>query len=192
VVEPVRRGRQRNVRLGRAKVAFSTINDLVLGLETILTVYLAARLALANALTVGMIFAFMSYRQHFTEKAVLLVERALDLRIRGLHLERLSDIALSPLEAGHERPLAYARPIEGRLELRRVFFRYSETDAFVLEDINLAIDPGEFVAITGPSGGGKTTLMKIMLGARRAARCSSTECRSRRSEHAPTASKSGQ
>ena len=140
-----------NVRLGRAKVAFSTINDLVFGLETILTVYLAARLALANALTVGMIFAFMSYRQHFTEKAVLLVERALDLRILGLHLERLSDIALSPLEAGHERPLAYARPIEGRLELRRVFFRYSETDAFVLEDINLAIDPGEFVAITGPS-----------------------------------------
>jgi ATP-binding cassette subfamily B protein RaxB len=153
-----------NVRLGRAKIAFSTINDLIFGLETILTVYLAARLALANSLTVGMIFAFMSYKQHFTDKAVQLVEKALDFRILGLHLERLSDIALSPVEAGHDRPLAYARPIFGRIELRRVFFRYSETDSFVLEDINLEIEPGEFVAIMGPSGGGKTTLMKLMLG----------------------------
>ena len=60
--------------------------------------------------------------------------------------------------------MAYARPIEGRIELRRVYFRYSENDPFVLEDINLDIEPGEFVAIMGPSGGGKTTLIKIMLG----------------------------
>ncbi|HZA00834.1 MAG TPA: ABC transporter transmembrane domain-containing protein, partial [Hyphomicrobiaceae bacterium] len=52
-----------NVRLGRAKIAFSTINDLIFGLETIVTIYLAARLVLANHLTVGMIFAFMAYRQ---------------------------------------------------------------------------------------------------------------------------------
>jgi ATP-binding cassette, subfamily B, bacterial CvaB/MchF/RaxB len=153
-----------NVRLGRAKIAFTTLNDLIFGLEMVITVYLAARLALANSLTVGMIFAFMSYRQHFTEKAVQLVEKALEFRVLGLHLERLSDIALSPLELGHDRPLAYARPLEGRIELRRVYYRYSENDPFVLEEINLDIKPGEFVAIMGPSGGGKTTLMKLMLG----------------------------
>src|SRR5215207_9998914 len=59
-----------NVRLGRAKIAFTTLNDVIFGLETIITVYLAARLALNNTLTIGMIFAFMSYKQHFTEKAV--------------------------------------------------------------------------------------------------------------------------
>jgi ATP-binding cassette subfamily B protein RaxB len=106
----------------------------------------------------------MSYRQHFIDKSVQLVEKALDFRMLGLHLERLSDIALTPLETGHDQPLAYARPIRGRIELRHVFFRYSETDPFVLEDINFAIEPGEFVTIMGPSGGGKTTLVKIMLG----------------------------
>jgi len=153
-----------NVRLGRTKIAFSTFNDLIFGLETIITVYLAARLALGNHLTVGMIFAFISYRQHFIDKSVQLVEKALDFRILGLHLERLSDIALTPLETGHDQPLAYARPIQGEIELRHVFFRYSESDPFVLEDINLVIEPGEFVTIMGPSGGGKTTLIKIMLG----------------------------
>jgi ATP-binding cassette subfamily B protein RaxB len=111
-----------------------------------------------------MIFAFMSYKQHFTEKAVQLVEKALDFRILELHLERLADIALSPLERGHDQVLAYMRQIRGRIELRNVFFRYAETEPFVLEDISFVIEPGEFVAIMGPSGAGKTTLIKIMLG----------------------------
>ena len=153
-----------NVRLGQAKIAFSTINDLIFGVELILIVYLAARLVLAGQLTVGMVFAFMAYRQHFTDRSVALIEKALEFRILGLHLERLSDIALTPLEKGHDQPLSYARPLEGGLELRNVFFRYSETEPFVLEHINLKIEAGEFVTITGPSGGGKTTLIKLMLG----------------------------
>ena len=153
-----------NVRLGRTKIAFTTINDTLFGLENIITIFLAARLALSNSLTIGMIFAFISYKQHFIEKAVHLIEKALDFRILELHLERLADIALSPLERGHDRLLAYTRQIKGRLELRNVSFQYAETEPFVLEDISFIIEPGEFVTIMGPSGGGKTTLIKIMLG----------------------------
>jgi ATP-binding cassette, subfamily B, bacterial CvaB/MchF/RaxB len=153
-----------NVRLGRAKITFKTLNDLVFALENILTVYLAARLALDNVLTVGMVFAFMSYKRHFIEKTVLLVEKGIDLRLLGLHLERLSDIALSEPESGHDKPLAYAREVRGGIELRNVSFRYAETERLVLENVSLTVSPGQFVTIMGPSGGGKTTLMKIMLG----------------------------
>lgn len=153
-----------NVRLGRTRIAFTTINDALFGLENVVTIYLAARLALSNSLTIGMIFAFMSYKQHFIEKAVQLVEKALDFRILELHLERLADIALSPIERGHDQLVAYTRQIQGRIELRNVSFHYSETEPFVLEDISFIIEPGEFVTIMGPSGGGKTTLIKIMLG----------------------------
>jgi ATP-binding cassette subfamily B protein RaxB len=45
-----------------------------------------------------------------------------------------------------------------------VSYRYAETETFVLEDISFVVEPGEFVTIMGPSGGGKTTLIKIMLG----------------------------
>jgi ATP-binding cassette, subfamily B, bacterial CvaB/MchF/RaxB len=153
-----------NVSLGRTRISFTTIKDAIFGLETVIIIYLAARLALNNSLTIGMIFAFMSYKLQFSEKAALLVEKALDFRILELHLERLADVALSPLERGHDRVLAYTRQIQGRLELRHVFFRYAETEPFVLEDINLIIEAGQSVAIMGPSGGGKTTLVKIMLG----------------------------
>ena len=153
-----------NVRLGRARVVFTTLNEAIFGIENIVTVYLAARLALANDVTVGMVFAFMSYKQQFTDKAVLLVEKALEFRILDLHLQRLADIALSPPEPGHDRSLGYARPIRGRIELRNLFFRYAETEPFVLADISFTVEPGSFVTIMGPSGGGKTTLVKIMLG----------------------------
>jgi ATP-binding cassette, subfamily B, bacterial CvaB/MchF/RaxB len=153
-----------NVRLGRTKIAFTTINDALFGLESVVTIYLAARLALSNSLTIGMIFAFLSYKQHFTDKAVQLVEKTLDFRILELHLERLADIALSPLDRGHDQLLTYTRQIQGRIELRNVSFRYAESEPFVLDDVSLVIEPGEFVTIMGPSGGGKTTLIKIMLG----------------------------
>jgi ATP-binding cassette subfamily B protein RaxB len=153
-----------NVRLGRAQIAFKTVNDAIFGFETIVSIYVAARLALDNVLTVGMIIAFMSYKQQFIERAVMLVEKVLDYRLLGLHLERLSDIALTPVEAGHERPLSYSPVVQGAIELRNVSFRYAETEPFVLENINLSINPGQFVTIMGPSGSGKTTLMKIIVG----------------------------
>jgi ATP-binding cassette subfamily B protein RaxB len=153
-----------SVRVGRTKILFSTLNEAIFGLENIVTVYLAVRMALAGQLTIGMIFAIMAYKHSFMTKAVSLVETALDFRILELHLERLSDIALSAPEPGHDRPVGYARPILGRIELRNVWFRYAETEPFVLEDINLSVEPGALVTVMGPSGGGKTTLVKIMLG----------------------------
>jgi ATP-binding cassette subfamily B protein RaxB len=153
------------VRLGRLSISFKTINDALFGLENIVTVYIGARLALENSLTVGMLFAFMSYKRYFTDKGVQLIEKAFESCILILHLDRLADIALTPREPGHDRPpLAYARPIDGRIELRNVNFRYAVTEPYVLENVNMVIEPGEFVVISGPSGTGKTTLVKVMLG----------------------------
>lgn len=152
------------IRLGRAKIQFSMLNRAIFGVENIVTVYLAAMLVLDNVISVGMIFAFMAYKMNFTDKASALVEKMLEFRLLDLHLERIADIALTPLERGHDRPLAYAAPIRGELELRNVCFRYAESERFILENVSLKVEAGRFVTIMGPSGGGKTTLLKIMLG----------------------------
>jgi ATP-binding cassette subfamily B protein RaxB len=60
--------------------------------------------------------------------------------------------------------LTYVRPIQGKIELKDVSFRYASTEPFVIEKLNLTAEPGETVTIVGPSGCGKTTLVKIMLG----------------------------
>src|SRR3954470_17438905 len=153
-----------SVRVGRTKILFSTLNEAIFGLENIVTIYLAVVMALAGQLTIGMIFAIMAYKQAFMNKPVSLIETTLNFRILELHVERLSDIVLSEREAGHDRPIGYPRPINGCVELRNVWFRYAETEPFALEDINLRIEPGSTVTMMGPSGGGKTTLVKIMLG----------------------------
>ncbi|MCK1621250.1 peptidase domain-containing ABC transporter [Bradyrhizobium sp. 159] len=153
-----------NVRLGRARISFKAMNDTIFGLENVITIYLAARLALDNLITVGMIFAFVSYKLQFAERTALLIEKLVDVRILGLHLERLADIALTPLERGHDRDLSYIRQIRGAIELRNVCFRYAEGEALILNNVNLCVAPGQFVTIMGPSGCGKSTLVKIMLG----------------------------
>jgi ATP-binding cassette subfamily B protein RaxB len=153
-----------HIRLGRAQISFRTVNDVVFGAENIITIYIAALLVLSNTMTVGMIFAFMSYKSNFISKSVMLIEELLKFRILELHLGRISDIALTPLESGHNHAPSYPRDVEGEIELRNVSFRYSETDPFVLTNVNLRVEAGQFVTIMGPSGGGKTTLIKIMLG----------------------------
>ena len=95
-----------NVRLGQARIGFKTMDSAIFGVENIVTVYLAATLVLSNAMTVGMIFTFMAYKANFVGKASTLVERALEFRLLDLHLERLSDVALTPLERGHDASTA--------------------------------------------------------------------------------------
>jgi ATP-binding cassette, subfamily B, bacterial CvaB/MchF/RaxB len=152
------------VKLGRLQISFKAANDVIFGIENVAAVYFGARLAIDGALTVGMLFAYMSYKQQFLDKVARLIEKMIDIRMLDLYLERLGDIALSERERGIDTPALSAWRLIGAIDVRGVSFRYADTEPYVLEEATFRIEPGEFVAITGPSGGGKTTLMKLMLG----------------------------
>jgi ATP-binding cassette subfamily B protein RaxB len=149
---------------GFLKQAFRIANELIFGLENVLIIYLGAEAALSGEMTVGMLFAFISYKQQFVDKTTRLIERAIEFRMLDLHLERLADIAGAEPEPSHFRPVAYQQPLQGNLELRDVSFRYAAGEPFVLRDVNFRVQAGDYVAITGPSGCGKTTLLKLILG----------------------------
>lgn len=91
-----------------------------------------------------------------------MVDQGIAFRMLGLHLERLGDIALEPEDAGFA---SHAETeFRGSITLRGVHYRYSPADAVVLNGIDMEVAPGEHIAITGPSGGGMSTLARIILG----------------------------
>lgn len=152
------------IKLGRLSAGFDAAAQLTLAVERVLFVYLAISLALDAQMSVGMLFAFQAYKQQFLDAGVRLIEQAMNFSIIKVHLSRISDIALSKQKnEGLESPAATPEFGTG-LELRNVRFRYSHADPEVLKGVNLSIKPGEIIGMAGPSGGGKTTLIKIIKG----------------------------
>ena len=152
------------IKLGRLQAAFDALGQFVIGGERVLFVYIAISMAFDSILTVGMIFAIQAYKQQFLDAGMRLTEQAINYQIVKVHLSRIADIALVPLEEGEAEKSNEEPDFTKPLELDRVSYRYGTNEPMVLQSVSLTIEPGEFIAITGPSGGGKTTLMKIIMG----------------------------
>ena len=156
-----------DIRVEKLRIGYGAINGLLFGLENIIVVYLAARAVMGDVFSVGMLFAFMSYKQRFVDSMDGLIEQLIEMRMIGLHLDRLADITFTPAEAVDATPAlpgTTPQTLTGRLQVRDLAYRYSEADAPVFTGLGLDIEAGEAVAIVGPSGCGKTTLLKCLMG----------------------------
>lgn len=134
----------------------------VTALQVIIVIYLGARSVMAGEMTLGMLLAYLSFRTTFVDRSNAFITQLNTFRFIGLHLERISDIVLEK----SDRPVSgegNVRPC-GAIEFRNVSFSYHSESPSVLHDVSICIEDGAFVAIAGPSGEGKTTLLKILLG----------------------------
>lgn len=154
-----------DVRVARIRIWQSAANTLIFGIENILAIWLAVGFVIdGKGFSVGMVFAYLAYKSQFMEKSAALINQAIAFKMLGLHLERLSDITLSDEDKSFGASADIETEVRGKIELRDVFYRYAPSDPLVLDGLNLTIEPGEHIAITGPSGGGKSTLVKLLLG----------------------------
>ena len=142
---------------------FSVAHKLMFGLERIAIVWVGALAVMDHRFSVGMLFAFIAYKEQFAQRISGLIDKVVEVKMLKLQGERLADIVLSAPEPQAEfAPRAQEQP--AGIELRGVRFTYSESEPEVLRGLSLHIEPGESIAIVGPSGCGKTTLLKLMLG----------------------------
>ncbi len=154
----------RRLTTEKLRFLFRTSNTLLMGSLKILIIWLGARQVLDNGLSVGVLLAFIAYKDQFLSRVSILIDRAVDLRMLRLHGERLADIALTEPETRTSLVPSTSEQPPPTIELRNVSFRYGEQEPWVLDSVSLRIEASESVAIVGPSGGGKSTLLKLLAG----------------------------
>jgi ATP-binding cassette subfamily B protein RaxB len=157
----------RGIAIEKMGLGFGAANSVLFGAENILIVWLGAHMVLEGGFSVGMLYAFMSYKGNFTGRISALVDLAIQYKMLSLHTERVADIALHAADDEVGRSLTQLVDVAATapsIDVRNLHFAYSDLEQPVLSGVTFAVKPGECVAIVGPSGCGKTTLLKIMVG----------------------------
>ncbi len=153
-----------DVRIAKLSISYQTANTFLFGAERVIIIWLAAIAVLDARFSIGMLFAFVSYKDQFTQRIAALVDKAFEFRMLRLHGARVADIVLAEPEEDLCEPTLDPAFVEPTIEVRNLAFRYSALEPYVLKDLSFTVPAGQCIAIAGASGCGKTTLLKLLLG----------------------------
>ncbi len=149
----------------RAQFISGTIQPLMMfvgNLNYVLVAVVGGLRVAAGALSLGSVVAFIQYSRQFSQPLTTVASMANLLQSGVASAERVFAL----LDAEEQAPdlAAPARPagVQGKVEFADVSFRY-QPDQPLIEDLSLAVEPGQTVAIVGPTGAGKTTLVNLLM-----------------------------
>jgi ATP-binding cassette subfamily B protein RaxB len=147
----------------KLNLLFKAANMLIFGLQSVAVVWAGATLVLNGQFSIGMLFAFVAYQEQFKARITNLVDRLYEFRMLSLQVQRLADVVLEKPESALV-DFSPAAANEAAIQVNHLYFRYSDTEPWLLEDVTFRVEPGECVAVVGPSGAGKSTLLKLIAG----------------------------
>lgn len=155
-----------DLRTQKLHVLYRLMNGVLFGLERIIIIWLGATLILDGEFTVGVLMAFIAYKDQFDGRVSALIDKMVEVKMLRLQGERLADIVLAEPEETKRKAGLAETELEPGIDIVDLRYRYADSEPWVLDGVNLSIKAGESVAIVGPSGCGKTTLINAMLGIR--------------------------
>lgn len=139
-------------------------HGLLLGVENVVLLLVGAQAVLAGTLTVGMLMAFIGFKDHFFRSMFSLLDKGFEFRLLDVHLDRLADMAFcEPEISGSPLPVV-VRPGRKGMEvvLERIACGYDPDAPPLFRDVCLDLGKCQITAIIGPTGCGKSTLLKIV------------------------------
>ena len=152
----------RNMDLVKVAGLFHPILALFSGAAMVIVLWVGGLEVIAGRITTGDYVAFGIYVAYLIWPLIAL-GWVVNLFQRGsASMGRLNKIfETEPAVRPPENPVPLAEP-RGAVEFRNVSFRYPGTERLVLEDISFSADPGQIVAVVGPTGSGKSTLVTLI------------------------------
>jgi ATP-binding cassette subfamily B multidrug efflux pump len=149
----------------RAQFISGTIQPVMMfvgNLNYVLVAVVGALRVAAGALTLGGVQAFIQYSRQFSQPLTQVASMANLLQSGVASAERV--FALLDADEQGPDPAVPAVPqhVRGRVAFENVSFRYA-ADQPLIDDLSLAVEPGQTVAIVGPTGAGKTTLVNLLM-----------------------------
>ncbi len=123
---------------------------------------LGGYLAVRNAITIGDIQAFIQYIRSFTQPITQLANISNVLQQTAAAAERVFEFLKEPEEVSETSNPIKLPVVDGAVEFQHVHFGYSP-DKIIIRDFSASIHPGQKIAIVGPTGAGKTTMVKLLM-----------------------------
>ena len=152
----------KNLRALKLMAIFNPIFDFAAGIGQLLVIYFGARMAINGTLSIADLVAFFLYLDSFYTPVRNLGNSMEAVQESLAGFERIADIlTVSPEITSPAHPHNFPEPIQGNIRFEDVAFHYIEGEE-VLKDINLDISAGSTIALIGPTGVGKTTLVSLI------------------------------
>ncbi len=130
----------------------------------VLICVLGASLAAGGAMTIGGIQAFIQYIRSFTQPITQLASISNQMQMTIAAAERIFEFLNEPEEEKYEPGITTAQAnIKGDVEFSHVTFGYEDSEDIIIHDFSAEVKAGQKVAIVGPTGAGKTTMVKLLM-----------------------------
>jgi ABC-type multidrug transport system fused ATPase/permease subunit len=156
------RSAQARLRAVRISAVFPPLSELVVAVGTAIVVWIGAKQVLAGHLSLGSLVVFMSYLASLYVPIQGLGRLASTFQRALVGAQRVVEILDVPPEHNERTGAPGLPPLRGEVAFRHVGFGY-EPEVPVLCDVDFVVSPGELVALIGPSGAGKTTVVSLLL-----------------------------
>lgn len=141
---------------------FNTITKAFDGIMYIIVVLFGGLFLVEGKMSSGDIVAFILYVQTLLTTVRRIVEFTEQFQRGMTGIERFTEIMDQDIEIFDDEDAVDLENVKGKIEIKNVSFKYNNNNENVLNNISFTINPGQKVALVGPSGGGKTTLCNLI------------------------------